>query len=125
MFRTRRETSIAQLLKKMQGDWDERARTNARHFIANGKLDWTLEEFVESGRENVRADHLQFDFAFSFIVFQHIPSRAVIENYVREAHRLLRPGALFKFQVTDCPGKRRRKIPGSGPVTLKWRNCTI
>lgn len=40
-----------------------------------------------------------FDFAFSTIVFQHIPSRAVIENYVREVRRLLRPGALFKFQV--------------------------
>jgi cyclopropane fatty-acyl-phospholipid synthase-like methyltransferase len=40
-----------------------------------------------------------FDFAFSTIVFQHIPSRDVIENYVREVHRLLRPGALFKFQV--------------------------
>ncbi len=41
----------------------------------------------------------QFDFAFSSIVFQHIPSREIIENYVREVHRLLRPGALFKFQV--------------------------
>lgn len=40
-----------------------------------------------------------FDFAFSTIVFQHIPSRDVIENYVREVARLLRPGALFKFQV--------------------------
>lgn len=39
------------------------------------------------------------DFAFSSIVFQHIPSREIIENYVREVHRLLRPGALFKFQV--------------------------
>jgi SAM-dependent methyltransferase len=42
---------------------------------------------------------LPFDFAFSSIVFQHIPSRAVIENYVREVGRLLRTGALFKFQV--------------------------
>lgn len=42
---------------------------------------------------------LEFDFAFSSIVFQHIPSRGIIENYVREVHRLLRPGALFKFQV--------------------------
>ena len=41
----------------------------------------------------------RFDFAFSSLVFQHIPSRAIIENYVREVHRLLRPGALFKFQV--------------------------
>ncbi len=40
-----------------------------------------------------------YDFAFSTIVFQHIPSREVIYNYVREVHRLLRPGALFKFQV--------------------------
>ena len=32
-------------------------------------------------------------------MFQHIPSREVIYNYVREVHRLLRPGALFKFQV--------------------------
>jgi SAM-dependent methyltransferase len=44
-----------------------------------------------------------FDFAFSFMVFQHIPSRAIIENYVREAGRLLRPGALFKFQVQGSP----------------------
>jgi SAM-dependent methyltransferase len=42
---------------------------------------------------------LPYDFAFSMIVFQHIPSYEVIENYVREVHRLLRPGALFKFQV--------------------------
>lgn len=40
-----------------------------------------------------------FDFAFSTIVFQHIPSKDVIETYVREVGRLLKPGALFKFQV--------------------------
>ena len=42
---------------------------------------------------------VEFDFAYSAIVFQHIPSREIIENYVREVHRLLRPGALFKFWV--------------------------
>ncbi len=49
----------------------------------------------------------QFDFAFSYIVFQHIPSRAVIENYVREVGRVLKPGALFKFQVQGVPGDER------------------
>lgn len=44
----------------------------------------------------------QFDFVFSCIVFQHIPNPKVIENYVREVHRVLRPGALFKFQVQGC-----------------------
>jgi ubiquinone/menaquinone biosynthesis C-methylase UbiE len=42
---------------------------------------------------------VRVDFAFSSIVFQHIPSREVIWNYVREVGRLLRPGGLFKFQV--------------------------
>lgn len=42
---------------------------------------------------------LVFDFAYTSHVFQHIPSREAIETYVREVHRLLRPGALFKFQV--------------------------
>src|SRR5579872_2984308 len=45
-----------------------------------------------------------FDFAFSTIVFQHIPSYEIIESYVREVHRLLRPGALFKFQVQGYAG---------------------
>lgn len=42
---------------------------------------------------------VEFDFAFSCIVFQHIPSREVIESYLREVHRVLRPGALFKLQI--------------------------
>src|SRR5438067_2288386 len=38
------------------------------------------------------------DFAFSFIVFQHIPSTEVIASYCRDVTRVLRPGSLFKFQ---------------------------
>ncbi|MGH9667449.1 MAG: class I SAM-dependent methyltransferase [Bryobacteraceae bacterium] len=45
---------------------------------------------------------LQFDFAYSTLVFQHIGSREIIESYVRDVHRLLRPGALFKFDVQGC-----------------------
>lgn len=52
-----------------------------------------------NGRDLSVLDGYKFDFAFSTIVFQHIPSREVIENYVREVNRLLNPGALFKFQV--------------------------
>jgi SAM-dependent methyltransferase/glycosyltransferase involved in cell wall biosynthesis len=40
-----------------------------------------------------------FEFAFSFIVFQHIPYRDAIVSYFREVHRTLKPGCLFKFQV--------------------------
>ncbi len=173
------------LLERMRQDWDERARLNARFYVATGKKEWTDEEFFRSGESHVREEILndminicqgkdpadmrvleigcgagrvtralarifgrvagvdvssemvararealanchnvelqqnngvdlavfggaQFDFAFSSIVFQHIPSRAVIENYVREVHRVLKPGALFKFQVQGVPSDDRQ-----------------
>ena len=55
--------------------------------------------YQNNGTDLTVVPALPFDFAFSSIVFQHIPSREVIETYVREVGRLLRPGALFKFQV--------------------------
>lgn len=55
--------------------------------------------FQNNGMDLAVLGDTTFDFAFSSIVFQHIPSRDVIENYVREVQRLLSPGALFKFQV--------------------------
>jgi SAM-dependent methyltransferase len=175
------EQQIARQLEKMRNDWDERARENARHYVATGQGAWTDEEFFQSGEQNLREQILtdlqnicqgkdprdmkvleigcgagritralarffgevyavdisgemverarlalanqpnahvfqnngrdleilreaglgegKADFAFTYIVFQHIPSAEIIETYVREVHRLLRPGALFKFQV--------------------------
>lgn len=55
--------------------------------------------YQNNGRDLSVIPPLEFDFAYSGWVFQHIPSREIIENYVREVGRLLRPGALFKFQV--------------------------
>ena len=170
------EISLEDQLQKMRRDWDERARENARHYVATGQSDWTDEEFFQSGERTIAEEILTdminicqgkdpkqmrvleigcgagritralagvfgevhavdvsgemvarakqaladrpnafvyqnngkdlavipggaYDFAFSTIVFQHIPSREVIYSYVREVRRLLRPGALFKFQV--------------------------
>jgi SAM-dependent methyltransferase len=171
-----KEISLEQQLEKMRRDWDERARENARYYVATGKADWSDDEFFASGEKAVAEDILTdmtnicqgkdpsamrvleigcgagrltralsrlfgqvhavdvsgemvarakaatadcpgvfvyqnngcdlsvvpplgFDFAYSAIVFQHVPSREIIENYVREVGRLLRPGALFKFEV--------------------------
>ena len=60
---------------------------------------WIMTELRYNGKDLSVVPALQFDFAFSSIVFQHIPSREIIENYVGEVQRLLRPGGLFKFQV--------------------------
>jgi ubiquinone/menaquinone biosynthesis C-methylase UbiE len=177
----------SKITSKMREEWDRRAIENARHYVATAKLNWSDEEYFESGRENVREeilsdmgnicqgkdpkemtvleigcgsgritralseifgqvyavdisgemirqarqslqdrpnahvfqnsgadlsvlDDIRVDFAFSFIVFQHIPSRDVIRSYVREVHRLLRPGGLFKFQVQG--GTEIDVVPG-------------
>ena len=62
--------------------------------------------FQNSGADLAVLGDVTIDFAFSSIVFQHIPSREVIESYVREVHRLLRPGGLFKFQVQGYAWER-------------------
>jgi ubiquinone/menaquinone biosynthesis C-methylase UbiE len=39
------------------------------------------------------------DLVYSHIVFQHIPRRAFIARYVREAFRVLKPGGIFRANV--------------------------
>lgn len=65
--------------------------------------------YVNNGAELSALPDAAFHFVFSYIVFQHIPDRAVIESYVREAHRVLVPGGLFKFQVEGGPSEGRAK----------------
>ena len=51
---------------------------------------------------------LQLDFAFSCIVFQHIPNREIIESYVREVNRLLRPGGSVQIPGAGQPPRQSR-----------------
>src|SRR5579872_6843023 len=152
------ELSLEKQLQKMREDWDERAKENARHYVATANTAWTDQEFFASGESTVAEEiltdlgnicqgkppgemrvleigcgagrltrplsdlfgevhavdvsgemvklarqatsgrknvfiyqnngtdlvvvpDLQFDFAFTTLVFQHIPSREIIENY--------------------------------------------
>jgi ubiquinone/menaquinone biosynthesis C-methylase UbiE len=101
------------------------------------------EEMIRQARENlvactnVRLDvgngvdlsaypDASFDFAFSYIVFQHIPDANVTLTYVREAGRVLRPGGSFYFQVNTLPrigklratlGRLKRTVLGLGRVS--------
>jgi SAM-dependent methyltransferase len=46
------------------------------------------------------------DLIVSFTVFQHIPSVAIIERYLAEAGRVLKPGGVLAFQWNNQPGAR-------------------
>lgn len=47
------------------------------------------------------------DLVLSFTVFQHIPKVSVIEGYIREVGRILKPGGVFVFQWNNTPGSLR------------------
>ena len=44
-----------------------------------------------------------FDFVYSYAVFQHIPSRDVVLEYMREVRRVLKPGGVFRGQFNGLP----------------------
>lgn len=50
------------------------------------------------------------DLVLSFTVFQHIPDVGVIEGYIRETARVLKPGGVFVFQWNNTPGAFRWAI---------------
>ena len=174
------DSDTHKILESMRRDWDQRARENARHYVATGQEHWSDEDFFRSGLSSVEqfilpdlpaicggrapsamsiveigcgagrmtqplsrlfgrvsgvdvspemiasaraalgnCDNVEFhvnngsdlsmfpnehfDFAISAIVFQHIPKRAIVENYISETWRVLHPGSLFKFQVQGHP----------------------
>ncbi len=43
------------------------------------------------------------DFVYSFIVFQHIPTKSAVSRYFREAARVLKGDGVFRFQVDGRP----------------------
>jgi SAM-dependent methyltransferase len=57
------------------------------------------------------------DFVYSFIVFQHVPSRAAVLRYLHEAARALKAGGVLRFQVD---GRRRSRLLGADTWQGVW-----
>jgi SAM-dependent methyltransferase len=51
-----------------------------------------------------------FEFVYSYAVFQHIPSRDVVLEYMREIRRVLKPGGIFSGQFNG-------RLPAGDPNT--------
>jgi SAM-dependent methyltransferase len=45
----------------------------------------------------------KFDYVYSYAVFQHIPSRDVVFQYLREARRVLKTGGILHCQINGLP----------------------
>src|SRR5262249_7947695 len=73
--------------------------TRAREALAGRG---NIEVFPTSGRLKPMSN-ASLDLVFSFIVFQHIPSKRAVIRYIREASRVLRGGGVFRFQVDGRP----------------------
>ncbi len=106
----------------MRSDWDRRARENAQHFIACGHSE-SDEVFWASGRRDLdqlilhdvvldstaRALEIGCGMGrilrplYSFIVFQHIPTKKAVTWYLVEAARVLKGKGVFRFQVDGRP----------------------
>ena len=91
------DRALASTFGEVHGvDVSEDMVQQAKHFLRSTP---NANVYRNSGKDLRVLGDLQFDFAYSFIVFQHIPSRAVIDNYVGAVSRCLRSGSIFKFQV--------------------------
>lgn len=58
-----------------------------------------------------------FDFIYSYAVFQHIPEKAVVLSYLAEAARVLKPGGLMRFQVSNLAAERNTETT--------WHGCNV
>jgi SAM-dependent methyltransferase len=62
-------------------------------------------EFVHGDGVGITGvDTASADLVFTFTVFQHIPDPAIVEGYIADAGRVLRPGGVFVFQWNNESG---------------------
>lgn len=74
---------------------------------------------INNGQDLALFGDDSFDFVYSYVVFQHIPSKQVVLNYVRESQRVLKPGGVFAAQF------RGSAKPVEEGQWTTWRGCSF
>jgi ubiquinone/menaquinone biosynthesis C-methylase UbiE len=75
---------------------------------------------VNNGGDLAPFENDYFSFVYSYIVFQHIPSKEIVFNYLREIQRVLVPGGITRFQVRGAPPSR-----ASLKESITWKGCVV
>jgi SAM-dependent methyltransferase len=60
-------------------------------------------DFVAGNGLNYPIEDNSVDFVFSYIVFQHMPNKKVVEENLKNAKRVLKEGGIAKIQVRGLP----------------------
>jgi SAM-dependent methyltransferase len=123
------EAELGRLKAEERGNWraleigcgsGRLMRPMSRHFLEIHGVD-VAGDAIRQARENLRdlphahpreihgtsledfADQ-SFDFIYSFALFPYIPSRELVVAFLREIHRVLRPGGLARLQFNGSSG---------------------
>ena len=76
--------------------------------------------YVNSGSDLSLFDDGYFDFVYSWIVLQHIPSKEIVLSYLREAQRVLKPEGILACQLRGVRPIDSELKPGWETWTGCW-----
>ena len=91
----------------ISAEMQSRAKAYLRSF---SNIRWVLTD----GTTLSGIERASIDFVFSYLVLQHMPTKEIVFNSIREMMWLLRPGGAFLFQFN-----------GSHRPTMNWKGMAI
>ncbi|HTQ95210.1 MAG TPA: class I SAM-dependent methyltransferase [Candidatus Acidoferrum sp.] len=92
-------------------DISSEMQSRAKQYLQSFQnIRWVLSD----GETLAGVESQSVDFAFSYLVLQHMPEKKLVANSIRELMRILRPGGAFLFQFN-----------GFDEATMNWKGRAI
>jgi len=64
--------------------------------------------FAETNGYTIPFDDNSIDYAFSYLVFQHMKTKEMVESNFKEVYRVLKPGGIFKVRIRTDKVKQNK-----------------